>query len=40
MAGAHIAGVIDMMDKMSEEATADSLFMSHSGTKDVRKNTI
>ena len=37
MPGAGIDDVTDMMDKVSEEATADTLFVIHAGTNDVRK---
>ncbi len=37
MSGADIDDVTEMMDKMSKEATADTLFVIHAGTNDVRK---
>ncbi len=37
MPGAGIDDVTEMMDKVSEEATADTLFVIHAGTNDVRK---
>ena len=35
--GAGIDDVTDMMDKVSEEATAESLFVIHAGANDVRR---
>ncbi len=35
--GAGIDDVTEMMDKMAEEATADTLFVIYAGTKDIRK---
>ncbi len=37
MPGAGIDDVTEMMDKVSEEATADTLFVFHAGTNEVRK---
>ena len=37
MPGAGIDDVTHMMDKVTEEATADTLFVIHAGTNDVRK---
>ena len=37
MPGAGIDDVTEMTDKVSEEATADTLFVIHAGTNDVRK---
>ncbi len=37
MPGAGIDDVTEMMNKVSEEATADSLFVIHAGSNDVRK---
>ena len=37
MPGAGIDDVTDMMDKVSEEATNESLFVIHAGTNDVHK---
>ncbi len=37
MSGKGINDITDMMDEMSEEATANSLFVIHAGTNDVRK---
>ncbi len=37
MAGAGIDDVTEMMEKVSEEATAETLFVIHAGTNDVRK---
>ncbi len=37
MPGAGIDDVTEMMDKVSEEATADTLFVIHAATNDVRK---
>jgi hypothetical protein len=37
MPGGGIDDVTDMMDKVSEEATAESLFVIHAGTNDVRR---
>ncbi len=38
MSGAGIDNVTEMMDKVSEEATADTLFVIYVGTNDVRRN--
>ncbi len=37
MPGAGIDDVTEMMEKVSEEATAETLFVIHAGTNDVRK---
>ena len=37
MLGAGIDDVTEMMDKVSKEATSDTLFVIHAGTNDVRK---
>ena len=37
MPGARVDDVTEMMDKVSEEATANTLFAIHAGTNDVRK---